>query len=159
MKPTPLFPGLIIVVFLLSACQPSVELSAQEPYVYCNGQFAWSAEEITDDMTHYTIFWVAFESSVAQNNFQYIDVDVTLDGKPVDSLKFMQAPEPYSINCSDTQRQFEAIRVMYTQILPPMDRGVHKIVWMYTITGDLSDIIFDQPQMIATEYPVPLYIN
>jgi hypothetical protein len=104
---------------------------------------AWSAETVKDNVAEYSVFWIAFEQAPVQENFKYLNVEVTLDGKPVfDGFQFMQSPEPYSVTCSDGGQQFEGVRMKYTLVLPPLSTGEYTIVWKYTLTADLSDDLF-----------------
>lgn len=116
---------------------------------------AWSAEVTTDDLMDYTTFWIAFDAATVQDDFTHIHVDVTLDGKSVaEEMKYVQAPEPYSVACTDSGQQFEASRVKYTLFLPPLSKGEHIIRWTYTLTADLDDGVFDYPSGMTAEYKI-----
>lgn len=85
--------------------------------------------------------------------FKYVHVDVILDGKPVaEEMKYVQTPEPYLVTCMESARQFEASRVKYTPILPPLSSGKHSILWKYTITADLDGSVSTSHRGIAAEY-------
>ncbi|HXQ37949.1 MAG TPA: hypothetical protein VN843_28335 [Anaerolineales bacterium] len=142
------FTVISLIAFLLSACQAvknPVMVEAVSPHIYCQGQIAWSAEATKDNITDYTTFWIAFEQALVQENFNYVNVEVTLDGKPVYGMKYIQSPEPYHVTCTDGGQQFESSRVKYTLLLPPLSTGEHTIVWKYTLTADLSNDLFDYP--------------
>lgn len=151
------FLGLMTFVWLLSACQspPSnvTDGAFSSPPVFCDGRMAWSAEITTDDVMDYTTFWIAFDAATAQDSFKYIHVDVTLDGEPLShEMKYMQAAEPYSVTCTDSGQQFEAIRVKYTIFLPLLSAKEHSIRWTYTNTADLNDGVFNDPRGMTVEY-------
>jgi hypothetical protein len=157
MKSFHFFLGLMASVLLLSACQSSqsnvVGDPSAPPQIFCEGRMAWSAEVITDDVMDYTTFWIAFEAGTVQDDFKYVHVDVTLDGKSVaEEMKYMAAPELYSVTCTETGQQFEASRVKYTLFLPPLSSGEHIILWNYTITADLDDGVFNYPRGMTAEY-------
>lgn len=150
-------------VLLLSACtspQGNVAGDSVAPsHTFCDGPTAWSAEVWTDDLMNYTTFWIAFDAATVQDHFKYVYVEVTLDGKSVaEEMKYAQAPEPYSVTCSDSGQQFEASRVQYTLILPSLSSGEHSILWKYTITADLDDDVFDYPHGMTAEYKIKLNI-
>src|SRR5687767_15158485 len=119
------FPSLVTFILLLSVCQmPQSGRSGDSftpSHTFCEGRMAWSAAVTTDDVVDYTIFWIAFDAATVQDNFQHIHVDVTLDGNPVsEEMKYVQAPKPYSVTCTDSSLKFKASRVQYTLILPPL---------------------------------------
>jgi hypothetical protein len=153
--------GLLIFAWLLSACQSPqrsvAERAIPSPSVYCDGRIAWSAEVTTDDVVGYTTFWIAFDIATAQDLFSYLQVDVTLDGESLSNeMKFMQAAEPYSVTCTDSGQQFEASRVRYTLILPPLSSEEHILRWNYTITADLTDGAFHDLIGMTGEYAITL---
>jgi len=118
---------------------------------------AWSAEATTDDLMDYTTFWIAFEEATVQDDFKYVHVDVTLDGKSVtEEMKYMAAPEHYSVTCTESGQQFEASRVKYTLFLPPLSSEEHIIRWSYTITASLDDGVFDLPHGLTAAYEIQL---
>ena len=120
---------------------------------------AWSVDVTTNDIVNYTTFWIAFDAATVQDEFQYIHVDVTLDGKSVaEEMKYAQAPEPYSVACTDSGQQFEASRVKYTLWLPQLSPDEHIILWKYTITADLNDGEFNYPRDMTAEYKIKLNI-
>lgn len=120
---------------------------------------AWSAEIRTDDLVDYTTFWIAFDAATVQDSFKYVQVNLTLDGNSVSGqMKYVQAPELYSVTCTESGQQFEASRVQYTLILPPLSSGEHSICWKYTITSDLDDGVFDYPRGMTAEYKIKLKI-
>ena len=121
---------------------------------------AWSTEVKTDDVLDYTTFWIAFDAATAQDSFQYIHVDVTLDGQSLShEMKYMQAAEPYAITCTDSGQQFEASRVKYTLFLPALASEEHTILWKYTITADLHDGVFNYPVGMTAEYKIKLNLT
>lgn len=147
--------NVLLIAFFLSACQSvknPVLVETVSPHIYCRGQLAWSAETVKDSVTEYSVFWIAFDAATVQDNFKYISVYVTLDGKPTfDEMKFRQLPEPYSVTCSEDGRQFEASRLKYTLFLPSLTKGEHKIKWVYRTTATFSDGLFDYPKGITGE--------
>ena len=150
------FTVISLIVFLLSACQsvknPVLVEAIAPQHIYCENRMAWSAEATKDNFAEYSVFWVAFEQAPVQKNFDYVNVEVTLDGKPVlDGFRYMQSPEPYSVTCTDDGQQFEGTRMKYTLLLPALATGEHEIVWKYTLTADLSDEWFDYPNGITGE--------
>lgn len=154
------FLGLMIVVWLLSACQSPQSNVTDRDFssapVFCDGRVAWSAEATTD----YTTFWIALDAATAHDSFKYIHIDVTLDGEPLShEMKYMQAAEPYSITCTDSGQQFEASRVKYTLFLPPFSSEEHLILWKYTITADLNDGVFNYPAGMTAEYKIKLNLT
>jgi hypothetical protein len=154
----------MIVVWLLSACQSPqsqvTDRASSSPAVFCDGRMAWSAEVTTDDVMDYTTFWIAFDAATAPDLFQYVHMDVTLDGKSLShEMKYMQAAEPYSITCTDSGEQIEASRVKYTLFLPPLSAEEHTILWKYTITADLNDGAFQFPAGTAAEYKIEMNLT
>lgn len=149
------FTVISLIAFLLSACQSvknPVLVEAFDPHhIYCENRMAWSAEATKDDVAEYSTFWIAFEQAPVQENFNYVNVEVTLDGKPVDGMKYMQSPEPYHVTCTDGGQQFEGSRMKYTLLLPALAMGEHEIVWKYTLTADLRDAWFDYPNGMTGE--------
>lgn len=152
-----------LIVLLLSACQPS-----KSPYadafspqqVLCQGRMAWSADvTMLEKYGDYTTFWIAFEEDPTQENFQYVSVEVTLDGKPVDGMRYVQSPERYSVTCTDRGQQFESVRVQYYLFLPPLPEGEYELVWKYTLTVDLSDDLFEYPKGMTGEYVGILHVQ
>jgi len=140
------FTGISLIVLLLCACQlpkKPVVAKAFSSYIFCQGRMAWATEARKDNLADYSTFWIAFEQAPVQENFNYVNVEVILDGKPVDGVKYMQSPEPYHFTCTDRGQQFEDVRMKYTLLLPPLSTGEHTIVWKYTLTADLSDDLFD----------------
>jgi hypothetical protein len=155
------FLGLMTSVLLLSACQSSrsniniVGDPSVPPQTFCEGRMAWSAEVTTDDIVSYTTFWIAFDAATVQDEFQYIQVDVTLDGKSVaQEMKYMAAPEPYSVTCPESGQQFAASRVKYTLILPSLSSGEHNIFWNYTITADPNEGVFNYSHGMPAEHSI-----
>jgi len=143
-----------LIVLLLCACQSvnPVLVEASSQYTYCDGHMAWSVETVNDSVAEYSVFWIAFEQAPVQENFNYVNVDVTLDDKPiVDGFTYMQSPEPYFVTCTDGSQQFESVRVRYTLLLPSLSAGEHEIRWKYTLTADLSDSLFDHPYGMTGE--------
>lgn len=133
MKHFHFFLALMTLVLLLSACQLSqnniVGDPSAPPETFCEGRIAWSAEAKTDDLIDYTAFWIAFDAATVQDDFKYVLVDVTLDGKSVaEEMKYMQAIEPHLVTCTESGQVFEASRVKYTLILPPLSSGKHRIL-------------------------------
>ncbi len=121
---------------------------------------AWSAEVTTDDIVNYTTFWIAFDADTVQDEFQYIHVDVTLDGKSVaQEMKFITAPELYFVTCPESGYRFEASRMKYTLFLPSLSPGEHIIRWTYTMTTDLEDSVFDHPSGMTAEYPITINVE
>jgi hypothetical protein len=120
----------------------------------------WSADATTDDIVSYTTFWIAFDAATVQDEFQYIHVDVTLDGKSVtQEMKYMATAEPYLVTCPENGQQFEASRVRYTLILPPLSSGAHDILWSYTITTDPNDGAFNDSRGMPSEHNIRLTIE
>ncbi|HLO18298.1 MAG TPA: hypothetical protein VK206_25930 [Anaerolineales bacterium] len=159
MNPFPFFLGLMTFVLLLSAWKLSqsnpVGAALSHPHIFCKEQVAWSAEIVTDDSIDYTIFWIAFDATTAQDHFKYVYIDVTLDGESLsEQMKYMQVPEPYSVICTDRSRQFEASRMKFTLFLPPLFPGSHIILWKYRVTTDLDDGVFDYPSGMTGEFAV-----
>jgi hypothetical protein len=155
------FPGLMIFVWLLSACQSPQSHLAEGDFssapVFCDGRVAWSAEVTTDDVMGYTTFWIALDAATAQDIFKYIHVDVILDGEPLSyEMKYMQAAEPYSVTCTDSGQQFEASRVKYTLFLPPLSSEEHFILWKYSVPADLTDGVFHSPSGMTADYKIEL---
>lgn len=148
-----LFSGLMIFLWMLSACQSPKNSDIFRPnYTYCNGQLAWSAESNTQDTPNYSTFWIAFAEDTVQDNFKYVNVEVVLDGKSADEeMKFRSGPESYSIMCSEGGQRFEGSRMKYTLFLPSLAKGKHEIVWKFTLTSDLSDGLFDYPNGMTGE--------
>ena len=151
-------------VLLLSAWQPSqsnpVGAVLSHPPIFCEGQVAWSAEIVTDDLIDYTIFWIAFDAATAQDHFKYVHVDVTLDGESLsEQMKYVQAPEPYSVICTDHPQQFQASRMKFTLLLPPLSSGSHIILWKYRVNTDLEEGVFDYPSGITAEFAVTLNVE
>jgi hypothetical protein len=68
------FPGLIIVVWLVSACQApqsnATDGGSSSAPVFCDGRMARSAEVTTDDVMDYTTFWIAFDAATGHDNFK-----------------------------------------------------------------------------------------
>jgi hypothetical protein len=158
------FLGLMIFVLPWSTCQPSqsnlTSAALSLPHIYCKGQVAWSAEIVTDDLTDYTIFWIAFDATTAQDNFKYVHVDVSLNGESLsEQMKYVQAPEPYSVICTDNGQQFEASRMKFTLFLPPLPPGSHVILWKYRITTDIDDGVFDYPSGMTAEFAVTINVE
>jgi len=113
---------------------------------------AWATEARKVNFADYSTFWIAFEQAPVQENFNYVNVEVTLDGMPVVSgFQYIQSLEPYFATCSDGSQQFEGVRMKYTLLLPPLSIGGHNIVWKYTLIGDLSDEWFDYPNGMTGE--------
>jgi len=141
------FTGISLIVLLLCACQlpkKPVVAKAFSSYIFCQGRMAWATEARKDNLADYSTFWIAFEQAPVQENFNYVNVEVTLDGMPVVSgFQYIQSPEPYFVTCSDGSQQFEGVRMKYTLLLPPLSPDEHTIVWKYTLTADLSDDLFD----------------
>jgi hypothetical protein len=138
-----------LIAFLLSAClsvKNPVLAETVSPHTYCHAQMAWSVETVKDNIANYSTFWIAFEQAPVQENFNHVNVEVTLDGNPVvDGFTYMQSPEPYHITCTAGGQQFEGARMKYTLLLPPLSAGEHEIVWKYTLTADLSHNLFAYP--------------
>ena len=121
---------------------------------------AWSANITMDDVVDYTTFWIAFDASTFQDHFKYVDVDVTLDGQSVArQMKYMGAVEPYAVTCTDSGLQFEASRVKYTLVLPPLSPGEHIIRWTYTIAADIGGGGFEVPSQMKAEYPITINVE
>ena len=119
---------------------------------------AWSAEVRTDDVMDYTTFWIAFDAFTFQDYFRYVDVEVTLDGQSVaEQMKYMGAAEPYAVTCTKSGRQFEAIRVKYTLVLPLLSPGEHIIRWSFTIKSDIGGGGFEVPSPMAAVYPITFH--
>lgn len=155
--------GLTAFVWLLSACQSPqnrmTEGGSSSLHVFCDGHIAWSADVTTDDMINYTTFWIAIDTVAAHDIFKYIHVDVTLDGEPLShEMKYVQAAEAYSVNCTDSREQFEASRVKYTLFLPPLAPEEHVILWKYTIPAYLNDEVFGSPSGLTAEYEFELHL-
>lgn len=130
---------------------PDVIVTAQQ--TFCQDGMAWSTEVITDDVVDHATFWIALDAATIQDDFQYINVEVTLDGNSVaEEMKFQQAAEPYSVTCTESGQQFEAIRVKYTLLLPPLSSGQHSIAWKYTVLSDLDDSAFIYPRELTAEH-------
>lgn len=162
------------LLFILTACQVAEEPlresgitsdtqnsssleASTPPQIFCEGRMAWSAEIITDDVVDYTSFWIAFGTATVQDAFEYVQVEVTLDGNSVaEEMKYRQAAEPYLVTCPESGQQFEASRVQYTLILPPLSSGEHSILWKYTISADLDDGLFTYPRGMTAEYKIKL---
>jgi len=164
MKHFHFFLSLMTSVLLLSACQSSQSKVVGDLSVplqtFCEGGMAWSAEVRTDDLMDYTTFWIAFDAATVQDEFQHIQVDVTLDGKSVaQEMKYMAAPEPYSVTCPESGQQFAASRVKYTLILPPLSSGEHNILWNYTITADPNDGVSNYSRGMPAEHNIKLTIE
>jgi hypothetical protein len=145
-----------LIVLLLSACQfaknPVLVESSSPQEVFCQGRMAWSAEATKDNIVDSSTFWIAFEQAPVQENFNHINVEATLDGKPVlDGFQYTQFPEPYSVTCTDGGQQFESARMRYILLLPPLSTGEHEIVWKYTLMANLSDDLFDYRKGMSGE--------
>ena len=158
--------GVIAILILLSACNSNSYIpvtgveAVQTNHVYCNERMAWSAEVVMDTTATYSTFWLAFDAATVQDEFKYVDVNVTLDGESVDdSFKFVHAPQSYTVTCSDGGRQFDTSRMKYTLFLPSLPKGEHEIVWTYTITSDSSNYSLDLPLDMAVEYPVAVMVQ
>jgi len=149
------FTGISLIVLLLCACQlPKNPLVAKafSSHIFCQGRMAWGTEATKDNFADYSTFWIAFEQAPVQENFNYFNVEVTLDGNPVvDGFQYTQSPEPYSVTCTDGGQQFESARMKYTLLLPTLSAGEHTIVWKYTITADLSNGQFAYPNGMTGE--------
>jgi|GEM_PF-2563431 len=148
------FAVISLIALLLNACQSvknPVLVEAVSPHTYCQGQIAWSVQTVKDKIAEYSVFWIAFEQSPVQENFKYVNVEVTLDGKPVDGMKYMRSPEPYHVTCTDGGQQFESARMRYILLLPPLSAGEHEIVWKYTLMANLSDDLFDYRKGMSGE--------
>ena len=149
------FTVISLIALLLSACQSAknpVLVEVVSPHTFCQGRMAWSAETVRDNVAEYSVFWIAFEQAPVQEYFTHVNVEVTLDGKPVlGGFQYTQSPEPYTVTCTDGGQQFEGVRVRYTLLLPPLSTGGHNIVWKYTLIGDLSDEWFDYPNGMTGE--------
>jgi hypothetical protein len=144
------FTVISLIAFLLSACQsvknPVLVEDSSLPHTYCDGRMAWSVETAKDNVAESSVFWIAFEQAPAQEHFNHVNVEATLDGKSVPGgFQYIQSPEPYTVTCTDGDQQFEGVRIKYTLLLPPLSTGEHEIVWKYTLTADLSDELFDYP--------------
>ena len=156
--------GLMTSVLLLSACQSSQSKLVGDPSVpsqtFCQDGMAWSAEVRTDDIVSYTTFWIAFDAATVQDEFQHIQVGVTLDGKPVaEEVKYMATAEPYSVTCPESDQQFAASRVKYTLILPPLSSGEHNILRSYTITADPNEGVSNDSRGMPAEHTIQLNVE
>ena len=157
------FTIILLIVVLMSACQSvknPVAVETNSPYTNCQGQLAWSGEAKKDSVAEYSVFWIAFDAATIQDNFKYLSVYVTLDGKPVyNEMKFRQLPEPYLVTCSEDGRQFEASRINYIFFLPSLTKGEHRINWVYMTTATFSDGEFDYPNGMTAEYPITFQVD
>ena len=146
----------LLIILLLSACRLPKRALAPDTlvpqHIFCEDRIAWSAEAMTDEGINYASFWIAFDNATVQDNFKYVRVEVTLDGKSVaDEMKYRGAPHPYPVTCTDGGLQFKGSRVKYILFLPPLSNGEHKIVWKYIFIKDLSDGWFDYPKGMTRE--------
>ena len=167
MSRSPLISVLLLMVLLMSACQPKGP-AAQPPkdapvveafskqQVMCDGKMEWTLEASTKDWIDAGVAWEAKDIATAQDNVKHFKVEVSLDGKPIaESMKYPQPPEPFSITCGDTTTQGDGIR--FALFLPPLSKGEHKIAWRATILDDLNDGWSDYPK--GTEFTFTATVN
>jgi hypothetical protein len=107
------FTCISLIVLLLYACQlpknPGVA-KAFSSHIFCQGRMVWATEATNDNIADYSIFWIAFEQAPVQENFNYVNVEVTLDGMPVvNGFQYIQSPEPYFVTCSDGVNGLKAL--------------------------------------------------
>lgn len=160
MSRSPLFSVLLLAVLLMSACQPKAPASQppknapvieafSKQQAMCEGKMEWTLDASTKDWIDVSAEWVAADATTAQDNVKHFKMEMSLDGSPLaDSMKYPQAPEPFSITCGDTTIQGSGIK--FALFLPPLSKGNHKIAWHATILNDLNDGWSDYPK--GTEF-------
>jgi hypothetical protein len=160
MSRSPLLSLLLLIVLLMSACQPKTPASQPpkdapvieaflEQQAMCEGKMEWTLDASTKDWIDVSIDWKAADTASAQDNIKHIKLEMSLDGTPLaDSMKYPQAPEPFSINCGGTT--IEGSGIKFALFLPPLSKGEHKIAWHATVLDDLNDGWSDYPK--GTEF-------
>jgi hypothetical protein len=151
---------LLFAIMMMNACQsktPASQPPKDAPVIeaflkqqaMCNGKMEWTLEASTKDWIDVGVAWEASDAAKAQDNVKHFKLETSLDGTPLtDSMKYPQAPEPFSINCGGTVTEGSGIR--YALFLPPLSKGEHKIAWHATILDDLNDGWNDYPR--GTEF-------
>jgi len=151
---------LFFFILTMNACQSKTPASQppkdapvieafSEQKAMCEGRMEWALEASPKDWIDVSVDWKAADMASAQDNIKHIKLEMSLDGMPLaDSMKYPQAPEPFSLNCGDTT--IEGSGIKFALFLPPLSKGGHKIAWHATILDDLNDGWSDYPK--GTEF-------
>jgi hypothetical protein len=159
---THLFSMFVLVMLVLSACQPkapsaqppkdaSVVQAFSKPKAACEGVAEWTIEANSQDWIDVSIEWTAIDSTTVQDNFKHLKFETFLDGKALaDVMKYPTGLEPFSLTCGDMAIEGSALK--YALFLPPLSKGDHKILWRVILDAEISDGWGTYPAGVAGEF-------
>lgn len=169
MSRSSLFYVFMLIVLVLSSCQPKVP-AAQPPKnataveafskqkAGCEGVAEWTIEASPQDWIDATSEWAAIDVVTVQDNFRHLKVETYLDGKAIaDAMEYPTSPEPFSLTCGDTTLQGSAMK--YALFLPPLSKGDHKILWRISLDAEISDGWGTYPAGVLGEFTATVHVQ